>query len=298
MEREYYIRRVGNALSEQDLNFTNRILHSHTTRFEKHEKDSGLSIKLSINGPEDYFIGPSRFKITSGRYLLVNRHQEFTCSIKQAIPTEGMCFYLDSEVVNGIHNAYLQSPEGLVDNDLQNKPFELMEKIYSLQENELGHYIQSMLPVLRDPIKSLELDYPAVFQDLSEHLVRSQLAIRKQLMRISNAKRSTREEIFRRVSRVRNFIDENFLDELCLEELASLACLSKFHFLRCFKEVYDISPYQYVIQKRLGHGKKLLNKQNTSLSEIAYQIGFTDRRAFNKAFRKAFGMSPSEFRAG
>ena len=298
MEREFYFRRVGNALSEQSLNFSNRILHSHTTRFEKHEKDSGLSIKLAINGPEDYFIGPSRFKVTSGRYLLVNRHQEFICSIRQSVPTEGMCFYLDTEVVNGIHDSYLQSPEGLLDNDLQHRPFELMEKVYSLQENELGHYIQNILPVLRDPKKSLELDYPQVFQELSEHLVRSQLEIRKQLSRISNAKRSTREEIFRRVSKVRNFIDENFLNELCLEELASLACLSKFHFLRCFKEVYDISPYQYVIKRRLEHGKRLLGGPKASLSEIAYQIGFTDRRAFNKAFKKAFGLSPAEFRAG
>lgn len=298
MEREFYLRRVGNALSEVNLNFTNAVLHSHTTRFEKHERDSGLSIKLAIQGPEDYFIGSSRFKITSGRYLLVNRHQEFICSINQPTPTEGMCFYLDPTLVQGLYNSYTRQADGLLEDDISQPPFELMEKIYSLQENELGRYITELLPKLRDPERNAELDLPFVFHELSERLVRSQLEVREQLSRISNAKRSTREEIFRRVSRVRNFIDENFLDELCLEELASLACLSKFHFLRCFKEVYSISPYQYVIQKRLEHGKRLLQTAPSSLSEIAYQVGFTDRRAFNKAFRKAFGMSPAEFRMG
>lgn len=294
-KQEVFIRRVGNNFSHLNLNFTNRVFHSHATDFDKHETDSGLSVKLVIDGVEDYFIEGQKFHVTSGRFLVVNRHQEFICSIHDRKVAEGMCFYLDYDYVSQLYAAQFDSAEEMLDGKGNERKFKVLEKVYSVNETSLGHYLLQKLPILRDPDACQQLDYLELFQEMAERLVHDKIEVQKQIQRISNAKRSTREEIYRRVSRVRNYIDEHYLEDLNLEDLADLAHLSKFHFLRCFKEVYGISPYQYVLHRRLEHGRLLLG-QSRSLSEIAHLTGFTDRRAFNKAFRKAYGLLPSHYR--
>lgn len=294
-----FLRRVGNGLCEKQLNFQNRIFHSHVTNFSKDERDSGLSIKLVLKGEELYSIDGHTHRLTDGRYLIVNHHREFLCQVHSRQPVEGMCFYLNPEDVQDIYQGLQSSHLELLDNPgIARERIEFMEKPYALRETELGQFLRFWLPLLRNPESNAEIDFPEFFHQLGEKMVRSQIHLEARLSRISNSRQSTREEIYRRVSRVRNFIDDCYLDELTLEDMAMMAHLSKFHFLRCFKEVYGISPYQYVIRCRLARGKSLLESSRNSLSEIAHQTGFTDRRAFNKAFRKAFGQSPAQFRAG
>lgn len=295
-DNQFVIRRIGEELGERDLNFRNRIFHSFVTSFDKVEKDSGLSIKLVLKGEERYAIGRRNFRVTAGRFLVVNHHQQFECTIRSQEPVEALCFYLDPEHVLEAYQRICPQPslEGV--DDIRSDQLRFMEKIYSIHENELGQYLNQLIPLLRKEEIEPHMDFDKVFQTLAEKLVRSQLEVNLRLQNIKNARRSTREEIFHRVSRARNFIDDNYLEDINLEELASLAFLSKYHFLRCFKEVYGISPYQYVIQKRLEHSQMLLKDQEKTLSEIAYQTGFIDRRAFNRAFRKAYGFSPSEYR--
>ncbi len=294
-KQEVFIRRVGNQFSHLHLNFTNRIFHSYTTDFEKHETDSGLSVKLVLDGSEDYYVEGKKFHLTSGRFLVVNRHQEFLCSIHDRRIAEGMCFYLDVDYVNGLYAAQFESPEEMLDGKNGGRKFHVLEKVYALNETRLGQYLLPRLKQLRDAEENDQVDYPMLFQEMAELLVEDKIEVQEQVKKITHARKSTREEIFRRVSRVRNYIDEHYLEDLCLEDLAGIALLSKYHFLRCFKEVYGISPYQYVIRCRLEHGRQLLS-QPRSLSEIAHLTGFTDRRAFNKAFRKVYGLSPSNYR--
>jgi AraC family transcriptional regulator len=70
--------------------------------------------------------------------------------------------------------------------------------------------------------------------------------------------------------------------------------LSEFHFIRLFKQSFSISPYQYIIQCRLAHAQTLL-ANHVSIANTAFDTGFADVFSFSKAFKKAFGMSPSGF---
>lgn len=295
-ENQNIIRRVGPELSERQLNFRNRIFHSFVTTFDKSEFDSGLSIKYVVSGEERYTINNKTFKVTAGRFLIVNHHQQFICKVSSPEPVEGFCFYLDPEQVAQIYNRYQPAATFAAKDHLPTKPLRFMEKLYSVHENELGQYLLELAPQLRQEQLNPYLDFKVIFQKLAEKIVLSQLEIDDRLANIQNTRKTTRIEIFKRVSRVRNYIDDNFLEDINLEDLASLAFLSKYHFLRCFKHVYGISPYQYVIQRRLVHSQTLLDNSQKTLSEIAYQTGFIDRRAFNRAFRKAFGHLPAEYR--
>jgi len=295
-ENQNIIRRVGPELSERHLNFKNRIFHSFVTTFDKSEFDSGLSIKYVISGEERYTIGDKTYKVTAGRFIIVNHHQQFVCKIEAQEPVEGFCFYLDPDQVNQIYQRYQPANAFARNEHTQHAPLRFMEKLYSVHENELGQYLLELTPQLQQEELHSQLDFKVIFNTLAQKMVLSQLEINNKLANIQNTRKTTRIEIFKRVSRVRNFIDDNYLEDLNLEDLASLAFLSKYHFLRCFKHVYGISPYQYVIQRRLAHSQTLLDDSQKTLSEIAYQTGFIDRRAFNRAFRKAFGHLPAEYR--
>ena len=80
-----------------------------------------------------------------------------------------------------------------------------------------------------------------------------------------------------------------------LETLGRVAMLSKYHLLRSYKQLFGITPYRDILRLRLERSRVMLC-QGESISEIAFDLGFSDRRAFAKAFRKTYGMARSVFR--
>ncbi len=91
-------------------------------------------------------------------------------------------------------------------------------------------------------------------------------------------------------------IHSNLYANLKLEELAFLCGLSVSSFQRKFKSIFDTSPKQYILSKRLEKGKSLLEKTELGIAEIAYHCGFEDAAHFSKSFSSSFQKSPRAFR--
>ncbi|MGA2289227.1 helix-turn-helix domain-containing protein [Bradyrhizobium sp.] len=102
----------------------------------------------------------------------------------------------------------------------------------------------------------------------------------------------------RRLSRVLEYIDANLEGNLTLDELASIACLSRFHFARAFKAAVGRSPHQYVSAKRLERAKELLTRGDRPLVDIALALNFSSQANFSRAFRHMTGRAPGQFRRG
>jgi len=79
-----------------------------------------------------------------------------------------------------------------------------------------------------------------------------------------------------------------------LDELAQNLDLSKFQFLRQFKQSTGMTPHAYLKRVRLEYAKKALMKGG-NLSDVAHQVGFFDQSHFNKAFKNAYLITPSHF---
>jgi len=82
-----------------------------------------------------------------------------------------------------------------------------------------------------------------------------------------------------------------------LVALAREARLSRYHFLRIFRQLTGLTPHQYVLRSRLRHAAARLLTQPTRVLDVALDSGFGDVSNFNHAFRAEFGMSPRLFRA-
>jgi AraC family transcriptional regulator len=100
----------------------------------------------------------------------------------------------------------------------------------------------------------------------------------------------------RRLSRVLEHIEANLEGDLALDHLASVACLSRFHFARAFKAAMGRSPHQYVSAKRLKQAKALLIRGDQSLADIALALNFSCQANFTRAFRGATGQTPGQYR--
>lgn len=91
-------------------------------------------------------------------------------------------------------------------------------------------------------------------------------------------------------------IDASLDNEITLSELAALAELSTFHFLRAFKHSTGLTPHRYVIHQRIARAKALLASNKQSVTEVAMTCGFATPSHFAVVFRRLVGVTPSEFR--
>jgi len=109
--------------------------------------------------------------------------------------------------------------------------------------------------------------------------------------------RTTREGLDRRrLARVLDDIEANLEGDLTLDHLASIACLSRFHFARAFKAAVGQSPHRYVSGKRLERAKALLVRGDQSLVDIALALNFSCQANFTRAFRQVTGRTPGQYR--
>ena len=102
----------------------------------------------------------------------------------------------------------------------------------------------------------------------------------------------------RQLRRVREFIDAEISNEIAISDLATVAGLSQFHFIRAFKDSIGQSPYQYVLSERIRLAKGLLSQRDLSLSDVAFATGFSGPSQLNRVFRKFVGVTPAAFRRG
>jgi len=92
------------------------------------------------------------------------------------------------------------------------------------------------------------------------------------------------------------FIHDHLTRELSLQALAAQVGLSQFHFARQFKSATGIAPHQYIIRMRVQKARELLLTSQMSSVEIALALSFCDQSHLTVHFKRAFGITPAEFR--
>jgi AraC-like DNA-binding protein len=101
--------------------------------------------------------------------------------------------------------------------------------------------------------------------------------------------------LYQRIVWAKLFIDNNYFDNLDLNNISDQANFSKYHFIRLFKSVYGKTPNNYLIKVRMDNAKTLLAKGHSVL-EASMLVGFDSPTSFAGAFKKNIGLAPSEYR--
>jgi len=113
---------------------------------------------------------------------------------------------------------------------------------------------------------------------------------------MDNGATSLQIEIVRKFIRVKTFLDMHVRDSISNAQLAEIAELSPFHFLRIFKRLFGITPRQYMIKKRLELAEMLLSRTDMPVTEIALDLGMDSMSHFSRLFRRHNGISPIQYR--
>ncbi|MCQ2449893.1 MAG: AraC family transcriptional regulator [Clostridia bacterium] len=98
-------------------------------------------------------------------------------------------------------------------------------------------------------------------------------------------------------SKAKDLMDFNFSGKISVESMAEILSISRNHLYRTFKEEFDISPMEYLLQRRISFAATLLADTEMSAKEISEVAGFDTYSAFYRAFKIAHGISANQYRA-
>ena len=102
--------------------------------------------------------------------------------------------------------------------------------------------------------------------------------------------------LYKRIVQSKLFIDENYADNIDLDNIADEAYFSKFHFIRLFKKIYGMTPYQYLQLVRIENAALLL-RMGLAVTDVCLAVGFESLSSFSGLFKHMTGMPPSAFLA-
>ena len=155
-------------------------------------------------------------------------------------------------------------------------------------DNMLGKFIENLYFYFENPA--------LVNDDLLE------LKIKELVLLLIQSKNATSvlqllEDLFTpRTATLREVIDTHLYSERSLKEMADMCHLSLSSFKREFKKIFNDSPMNYIMSRRLQKAADLLTLSSKSISHIAYETGFNDPAYFSRCFKNRWGLSPSAYR--
>jgi AraC-like DNA-binding protein len=176
-------------------------------------------------------------------------------------------------------------------------PFNSMRKMLNEARKGLCFPLSAIMKVysLIDTLSTIKDGFYAVQQFLTILYELSKSEGARTLATSSYAKVDV-ESDSRRVLKIKNYINKNYMEEIRLNALADLAGMSSSAFSRFFKLHTGKNLSDYIIEIRLGFASRALVDTSRSISEISFDCGFNNLSNFNRIFKKKKGCSPSEFR--
>lgn len=264
-----------------------KCVKSSLTFFEKAEENTPVSIKLVTKGTERYRLNSSTYKLKQGEFIIVGQGQSLETSINSKELTNGICIYPPLSLMQEVFAGFCMPLEKQMNTKVESTSFYLTTNSYRLHSPGCtSSFLAQHIPALLNKDEKNEDWWQTFYLKLAEHLAYDQQKVNHILSQLEVAKKHTKEELYRRISKTKDFIHDNKFENIDLDELAKLSSLSKYHFLRSFKSIYKKSPYQYLLNLKLTAAKKLLQEGYT-YQEIAHKIGYSDAKNLRKKLKNS-----------
>lgn len=275
--------------SRESIAWPNLMVNATVTNFKKKLNETSLTLISNIQGQVDCKIDRRSFKVCSSVFLVTNPFQKLDYSIAPKETIETTNIHFNYSFIQNLFNYFAASDTSLLDNTEKNclLPFFF---------NEL-HYKSELISMLikRLSLSKEEYQFEEILSQIGVNLFLIQTECQKKLKSIKSRNTTTQKELYRRVSMAKDIIYYNHQQPISIEEISKNVCVSKYHFTRLFKDIYGISPYQFLKTVRLEKAKELLLK-DYSLNEIAHQVGFIETNSFINAFKSYTKVYPTQFR--
>jgi AraC-like DNA-binding protein len=270
------------------------IISGRSYTYYCHNLAPGLSIKTMSNGQALYEIEGGRFAVGDDSYLILNHAQPYIIEIESPTVVESFCLFFPDDWVEDVAYSASRPDDRLLDADSAQSPVHFFERLYPHDEVVTPH-----IQHLHRLVKSNALTVGSLEEKLRGVLVsmlHKQFNLFREVECLPAARPATRLELYRRLYRARDYIHASLSHPLTLEDMAAVACLSPYHFLRAFKGVFNQTPHQYLTQKRLERAQFLLMNTSQPVTDICFDVGFESLGSFSSLFRRHTGLSPRDYR--
>lgn len=275
----------------------NNIIFNATSRGSHCDNHVGcLSFKTVLSGEEWYGINNHRVAVRPGQFLILNDDQDYSCYSSNGEQLKVLSVFFKKEFATSVFNDMLHEEQKLLDT-----PFAVIKNV-----PEFFQTLHAISPDLQQQLSALiaslnNQGYNAAMADeqlifILEHLIHALSADTNRLKNVDALKPATKTEIYKRLCIAKDILHSSYTDDLDLDKVSKLACLSVPQLVRQFKTVFHTSPHQYLIRIRLQQAADILQQTHKPVHEIAWQCGFENTSAFCRAFKSMFGVQPLNFR--
>jgi AraC family transcriptional regulator len=273
----------------------NMIIHNRTKNAYYPLHTGPLTLKFVLKGWEYFGTKERSYRVTPPTYLILNNGQKYSARIQTEIEAETLSIFFRPKFAEEVLTSLISDEDNILDQvNPPEQPVNFIEMLYE-HDNTLYPFIFKFRLAAKvgfDDEQWLEEEFYELLKCLLEIHRKTGVDIHK----IPAVKKSTRVEVYRRIVKAKDFIDDNYCKEIKIEDAAKEACMSSFHFLRLFKKIYEETPYQYITRNRINRAFELILRTEMPITEVCFEVGFSSLSSFSWLLKQKYGMSPEAMR--
>ncbi|GGB03347.1 helix-turn-helix transcriptional regulator [Puia dinghuensis] len=286
----------GDGLSDTE-GFPSVIVHTSSSGCYRPDIKGPFSFFLNIRGNSLCRVDGQVSHVDTDSYFVSNNEQLYTLQIEKGSDTETFNIHFGHFFAASVLNALVTPADRILDKATENQ---FSPVLFFNQLHRRDAVFDRMVGRLLQSAREKEFDKLAFEEQLSSLLVyhlRQHRHIAAMIKKLPPVREATRVELYKRLVRAKDAIHAGFDTTLSLEELSAEACLSKYHFLRLFRQAYGVSPHQYIQQLRMEKARTILAKTQMPVSDLAGMLGFDNSQSFSRLFFQRMGIYPTQYRA-
>jgi AraC-like DNA-binding protein len=256
-----------------------------------------LCVKSVARGCAVYGTRHGRYLVDTDTFLVLNHGQEYSLEIAAGSDTETVCPFFQPGFLGHVANCQNAEPSQLLDEPVRaGQDPQFVERLYSMNEGPVAARLKALHAGLHGPgvCRTWLEDH---LYGLAGDLLVLRDSVQRQVAEFPGLRSSTRQELYRRLYRARDYIDSCFAEKLSVAGVARVACLSPYHFHRAFRRAFGQTPMRYLQARRLRAACQLLSATDRPVTAISLEVGFESLGTFSWLFRKRFGLSPRDYRS-
>lgn len=273
----------------------NVIINAATNDISYMEHWGALSLKCTIEGKEFYHVNNRSYAVEPKRFLLLNEGTLYSSHIHSKERVESFTLHFcDSFVQKFLSSITLDAKMNIDTQEEQKNKFIATEKLYSFSP-QLNSLIQSLYSLIRDS-KNNHPQIEEIYYKILFEVFLQEKHVYNEMLRVNAIKEITRKELYKRLHYAKDYIESCYNQNIELSTLARITFMNEAYFLRQFKKLFQITPRQYLIKKRVQVAASLLENNSQSITEICHEVGYSDLTSFGKLFKQYYHSTPESFR--
>ena len=253
------------------------------------------TLRLVVDGHAMYMVDKKSYRLSQNEFLICNGGQDGIGIIDSKKEVSQFCIHLKPSLISDAFRLLSSGDHFDLDKPMDGYPdFKLFENTYNLDSSlAVSKSLRPIARLIKDGRgKEIYLDEEWLLH-LTEAIVLNEKNIRFSLSGLHAVRRTTKNEIMKRLLIAKEYMDSNFTNNPKIADIASFAFMSEFFFYRNFKLAFRTTPYQYILDRKIGLAKELMRDEKMGFAEIAESCGFPDIFTFSKAFKRKCGFAPS-----